>query len=90
MASDPIEVPAGESSLNAPLAGSRSQAVQRLQIGLFGLGAMLLLVGLANVVINNARENEAGVVPDAAPTVEASVPTPRQSETINVPDIEAP
>jgi len=52
-----------------PLAGTRSQSVQRLQIGLFGLGAMVLLVGLANIILTNARENEARVVPEAAPTV---------------------
>ena len=53
----------------APLAGTRSQSVQRLQIGLFGLAAMILLVSLANIILNSARENEARVVPEAAPTV---------------------
>lgn len=37
----------------------RSQAVQRLQIGLFGLAAMLLLVGLANIVMERARMADA-------------------------------
>ena len=55
----------------APLSGTRSQAVQRLQIGLFGLAAMVLLVGLANIIIDNAERNEARVVPEAAPTVAA-------------------
>ena len=34
----------------------RAQAVQRLQVGLFGLAAMLLLVGLANIIMQHARE----------------------------------
>jgi hypothetical protein len=45
--------------------------MQRLQIGLFGLAAMVLLVSLANIVLNNAEKNEARVVPEAAPTVAA-------------------
>jgi len=62
---------------SAPLAGTRKQSLQRLQIGLFGLAAMLLLVGLANILITNKLENEARVVPEAAPTVAAEEePTP--------------
>lgn len=37
----------------------RAQAVQRLQTGLFGLAAVLLVVGLANIINDRARENEA-------------------------------
>jgi len=33
----------------------RAQAVQRLQVGLFGLALMLLLVGLANIIMEHAR-----------------------------------
>jgi len=33
----------------------RAQALHRLQIGLFGLAAMLLLVGLANIIMDRAR-----------------------------------
>jgi hypothetical protein len=48
MASDPAELqhasPRGEERAR-PLAGSRAQSLQRLQIGLFGLAAMVLLVG---------------------------------------------
>ena len=74
MASDPAEtlIPAtGEQPPVAPLAGSRSQSMQRLQVGLFGLAAMILLVSLASIVINSAEQNEARVVPEAAPTVAA-------------------
>ena len=74
MASDPAEtlIPAtGEQPPVAPLAGSRSQSMQRLQVGLFGLAAMSLRVSLASIVINSAEQNEARVVPEAAPTVAA-------------------
>lgn len=37
----------------------RAQAVHRLQIGLFGLAAMLLLVALANIIMDRARQVEA-------------------------------
>jgi hypothetical protein len=33
----------------------RAEAVQRLQVGLFGLAAMLLLVALANIIMERAR-----------------------------------
>jgi hypothetical protein len=47
----------------------RAQAVQRLQVGLFGLAAMLLLVGLANIIMDRARlvEEQSGR-PDATTT----------------------
>lgn len=37
----------------------RAHAVHRLQVGLLGICAMLLLVGLANVIMDRAREVEA-------------------------------
>lgn len=37
----------------------RSQAVHRVQIGLFGLCAMLLLVGLANIITDRVDQNTA-------------------------------
>ncbi len=33
----------------------RAEAVQRLQVGLFGLATMLLLVALANIIMDRAR-----------------------------------
>jgi hypothetical protein len=39
----------------------RAQAVQRMQVGLFGLALMLLLVGLANIIMDHARANEANL-----------------------------
>ncbi len=68
MATDPDQT---VHPLPAPLAGSRSQSIQRLQIGLFGLAAMILLVSLTNIILTNAQQNEARVVPEAAPTVAA-------------------
>lgn len=74
MAIDPAELAPGatEQPPHAPLGGTRSQAMQRLQVGLFGLAAMILLVGLANIIKTNVQENEARVVPEAAPTVVAT------------------
>jgi len=56
----------------APLAGNRGQRFQRVQIGLFGLGAMILLVALADIVSQRALDTEAVTVPEAAPTVKAT------------------
>ena len=36
----------------------RAQAVHRLQVGLLGLAGMLLLVGLANIIMDRARVSE--------------------------------
>ena len=73
MALDPADLerstPPGQDLPRAPLAGTSDQSIQRLQVGLFGLAAMVLLVALANIIRNNAEQNEATVVPEAAPTV---------------------
>ena len=86
MAFDPAELlrpgsPAPEAP-SAPLAPTRGQAIQRLQVGLFGLAAMVLLVTLANMIRNNADENEATVVPEAAPTVAADQQTGTASDPL--------
>ena len=47
----------------------RAQAVQRLQTGLFGIAAVLLVVGLANIINDRARLNEAA---NTAPAAQAS------------------
>jgi hypothetical protein len=54
---------------DAPLGGTRSQAMQRMQIGLSGLAAMILLVALANIIMDRAQESEELAVPEAAPTM---------------------
>jgi len=46
----------------------RAQMVQRLQVGLFGLSLMLLLVGLANIIMDNARRNDAAAASAQAST----------------------
>jgi len=62
MASDP-DAP---EVIYVPLAGTRAQSIHRLQIGLAGLGAMALLVGLATVIKDRAQQTEAAAVPEAA------------------------
>ena len=57
----------------------RAQAVHRLQVGLFGLGAILLLISLANEIMERAELVSRAAALD--PTVEASATT----ETANDP-----
>ena len=75
MAFDPRDFlrpkPAGA---EAPLAGTRAERLQRLQIGGFGILAMVLLVGLADAITNRAQQTEENAVPAAAPTVVSSEP----------------
>ena len=68
MATDPTSHPMRRTS-DAPLAGTRTQAMQRLQIGLSGLAAMILLVALANIIMDRAQESDELAVPEAAPTM---------------------
>lgn len=51
---------------------SRAEMIQRLQVGLAGLAAMVLLVGLANIIQDRARVADELAVPEAAPTVAPS------------------
>ena len=44
----------------------RAQAVQRLQSGLFGIAAIVLVVGLANIINDRARQADASVRPRTA------------------------
>ena len=48
-------VASAQHHMTASARETRAQAVHRLQIGLFGLAAMLLLVGLANIIMDRAR-----------------------------------
>ncbi|HKR92582.1 hypothetical protein [Novosphingobium sp.] len=58
----------------------RAQAVQRLQVGLFGLCTMLLIVGLANIIMDRAKLTDTKdpihdvVAVDAKPTKAATDP----------------
>lgn len=71
---------------------ARAEAVQRLQVGMFGIGAMVLLVGLASIIGGQAELNEDLAVPEAAPTTEPK-PAPAQANPLAdagvVPDIAA-
>lgn len=76
----------------APLGGTRSEAAQRLQVGVFGLFSMLLVVGVANIVYNRAQQSEAAAVPDAAPTTEPTEAPPQRDPLADagiLPDIPA-
>lgn len=63
------------------LSGTRAQSVQRLQIGLAGLGAMALLVGLATIIMDRARQTDASSVPEAV-TAAAASPTPAVNDPL--------
>jgi hypothetical protein len=58
----------------------RAQALHRLQVGLFGLCAMMLIVGLANIIMDRARLSDSKepveevVAVDAEPKKPASEP----------------
>jgi hypothetical protein len=78
MALDPHEILQGSSSfediVRPPLAGTRRQRMQRLQIGLIGLGAMVLMVGLAGIIIASAQQNQAAMPEDLPPLSSEDVP----------------
>ncbi len=72
--------------------GTRRETVQRLQVGLSGLAAMILLVGLANIIQDRARVTEEMAVPEAAPTVEPVAPPVQRDPLADagvVPDLPA-
>ena len=63
-----------------------------MQVGLFGIGAMVLLVGLASIIGNQADLTEESAVPEAAPTTEPTEAPPQRDPLADagiVPDIPA-
>jgi hypothetical protein len=73
-------------------ATARAEAVQRVQVGLVGIGAMVLLVGLASAIGGQADRNDKLAVPEAAPTTEPSAPAAQANPLADagvVPDIAA-
>ncbi|MBU7580103.1 MAG: hypothetical protein KAF27_06480 [Porphyrobacter sp.] len=92
----PAIVPEGEGADqhgDAPMpVTARAEAMQRLQVGVFGIGAMVLLVGLASIIGGQADRNDRLAVPEAAPTTEPSA-VPAQANPLAdagvVPDIAA-
>lgn len=67
---------AADEALAAPLAGTRKQRLQRLQVGMFGLGTMVLMVGLANLIISSAQQNQIASPEELPPVTNADVPPP--------------
>lgn len=63
----------------ASLGGTRQQAMHRLQIGVGGLAAMMLMIGLAQVVTDRAKQTDATTVPESAEPMES--PAPPQPRT---------
>lgn len=47
----------------------KQESLKRIQIGLSGLAGVVLLVGLANIVVEKARIDDASVPPDVVPTI---------------------
>jgi hypothetical protein len=86
--------PAGSAAqdVSSTTAAARSEAVHRIQVGFFGIGAMVLLVGLASIIGGQADRVDKLAVPEAAPTTEPSV-APAQANPLAdagvVPDIAA-
>lgn len=84
--------PADEAEDLSSAAETRAEAVQRLQVGLFGIGAMVLLVGLASIIGGQVARQDELAVPEAAPTTEPSE-APAQANPLAdagvVPDIAA-
>jgi hypothetical protein len=50
----------------------RQEGLQRVQIGLTGLAGVILLVGLANIVIDKARQGDVVLPPPTVPTLNAA------------------
>lgn len=85
-AHQPADRQVAEQTPPAPLGGTRAEAIQRLQIGLFGLTAMILMVALASIIMDAAKKSEATAVPEAAAT---SSPDPVKSASASDPLVDA-
>ncbi|MFA9201345.1 MAG: hypothetical protein ACEQR8_09215 [Cypionkella sp.] len=71
----PADATADETLL-PPLAGTRAQALHRLQVGLSLLLGIVLIVGLANVIEERATQSEAAAVAPVAATTAPVAPAP--------------
>lgn len=56
----------------------RQEGLQRIQIGLTGLAGVVLLVGLANIVIDKARVDDATAPPPVVPTLGLNAVAPKE------------
>jgi hypothetical protein len=81
MVIDPRELfnlkPKAEEAIPSSFSGTRAERMQRLQVGGFGLAAMVLMVALADIVISRARETDAASVAETAPAAAADTAAPR-------------
>jgi hypothetical protein len=70
----------GEEKMSANMAETprRQEGLQRVQIGLTGLAGVVLLVGLANIVIEKARIDDAALPPPTVPTLSANAVSPKE------------
>ena len=59
----------------------RAQAVHRLQVGLFGLAGMLLLVGLANIIMDRAMISDDATTASSAAAAAAAKVSPEGTQT---------
>ncbi|MFC3173614.1 hypothetical protein ACFOD9_05055 [Novosphingobium bradum] len=66
----------------------RAQAVHRLQVGLLGLAAMLLLVALASIIMERARMAESTLPPAAG--VASSTASPKSDPLADIGVIPSP
>ena len=60
----------------APLGGTRAEALRRLQMGAIGVVAVLLLIGLASIIKDRAAQTETTSVAGAAATSAPGTKTP--------------
>ncbi len=70
----------GEDKKSARMAETprRQEGLQRVQIGLTGLAGVILLVGLANIVIEKAHIEDAALPPPTVPTLSANAISPKE------------
>lgn len=77
----------------SPLSGTRAQRFQRLQVGLFGLAAMVMVVGLADIIMSTAESNQPATSDELLPVTAEDVPPPPQRDPLAeagvVPDLPA-
>ena len=82
-----LEIPGKAQHFVPPTARERrAQAVYRLQVGLFGLAGMLLLVGLANIIMDRARLSADAPAAASAASQTAAQVAPQSAETDPVSD----
>ena len=68
----------------------RAQALHRLPIGLLGLAAMLLLVGLANIIMDRARMAESAMPEAPAAGVPTAAVSPKSDPLADIGVIPSP